>query len=63
MISRKKLSSKKLFIKKRRINILLIFDNKRFSFKVAKETNVIIINVFVTLAFKILNLKFIIKSH
>ena len=63
MTSHKKSNSKKPFIRKRRVNILLIFDNKRFSFKAAKKINVIIMNVFITFVFKTFNLRFIMKSH
>ena len=63
MISHKKSSSKKSFIKKKRVNILLTFDNKRFSFKVTKEINAAIMNVFITFAFKIFSLRFIMKSR
>ena len=64
MTSRKKPNSKKPFMRKRRVNILLIFDNKRFSFfKTAEKTNITMINVFVTFVFKAFNLRLIIKSR
>ena len=63
MISRKKPNLKKPFMRKKRINILLIFDNKRFSFKAAKKINATIMNVFITFAFKAFNLRLIMKSR
>ena len=58
------LYKKKSFMRKRRVNILLISDNKRFSFfKAAKKTNATMINVFITFIFKALNLKLIMKSY
>ena len=51
-------------MRKKRVNILLIFDNKRFSFfKVAEKTNITIMNVFITFVFKTFNLRLIIRSR
>ena len=51
-------------MRKKRANTLLISNNKRFSFfKVAKETNIAMMNVFVTFVFKALNLRLIIRSR
>ena len=60
MTSRKK----KPFIRKKRANILLIFDNKRFSFfKAVEKTNAAMMNVFITFVFKAFNLRLIMKSR
>ena len=61
MSSHKKSNSKKPFMRKKCVNILLIFNNKRSSS--FKETNITMMNVFVTSAFKALNLRLIIKSR
>ena len=51
-------------MRKRRINILLTSDNKRFSFfKAAEKTNAAMMNVFVTFAFKAFNLRLIMRSR
>ena len=64
MILYKKSNSKKPFMKKRRVNILLIFDNKRSSsFITMKKTNAAMMNVLITSVFKTFNLRLIIKSR
>ena len=51
-------------MRKRRVNTLLIFDNKRSSFFITtKKTNITMMNVSVTSVFKALNLRLIMKSR
>ena len=64
MLLRKKLNFKKPFTKKKRINIFIIFNNKRFLFDQIERNKIITkMNIFVTFVIKALNLKFVIKSH
>ena len=58
------LNLKKPFTRKKCVNILIIINNKRFSFVyIAKNKIVTKIKIFITFIIKIFNLKFIIKSR
>ena len=53
-------------MRKRRINILLIINNKRSLFAenaISKSDNITKMNIFITFTFKTFNLKFIMKSR